>query len=180
MLERMHRCKMRMQSKKEFATTQEVYDKALDLLALRDHGEQDMYEKLILKGATTQQAREAVEQLKRAGLINELQYGMAVYRGWLAKASYGRQHLIGTLTKKLVAKSCWSEILENFTSELEEENARRAAEVFHNKYWNKHFENKRKLWATAAAFMVNRGFGADYMDLVLEKFQIDSPNVYYD
>lgn len=163
---------MSQKSKKEFATVEEVYDKALDLLSLRDHGGQDMYEKLLLKGATMEQAREVVERLQRADLINENRYGMAVYRGWLAKKCYGRQHLIGTLTKKLVDKSVWGEILEQFTPELEEEHAREAAELFYRKYRNKEFPDRRKLWSTAAAFMVNRGFGSSYMELVLDRLTI--------
>jgi len=159
-----------MNKTKEFTGVEEVYDKALDLLSLRDHGGEDMYEKLLLKGATEEQAREVVERLQRADLINEHRYGLAVYRGWLAKKCYGRQHLIGTLTKKLVAKFVWDEILEQFTPELEEQHARQAADLFYMKYRNKKFDDKRKLWATAAAFMVNRGFGSGYMELVLGRF----------
>lgn len=156
-------------SKREFATVEEVYDKALDLLSLREHGARDMYEKLLLKGATTEQAGEVVERLQQADLINESRYGMAVYRGWLAKKCYGRQHLIGTLTKKLVDRSVWGEILEQFTPELEEEHAKEAADLFHRKYRNKSFSDRRKLWAAAAAFMMNRGFGSGYMELVLDR-----------
>ncbi len=156
-------------SKREFATVEEVYDKALDLLSLRDHGGQDMYEKLLLKGATMEQAEAVVERLRKADLINESRYAMAVYRGWLAKKCYGRQHLIGTLTKKLVDKSVWGEILEQFTPELEEEHARAAADLFHRKYSSRNFSDRRKLWATAAAFMVNRGFGSNYMELALDR-----------
>lgn len=149
---------------------EEVYDKALDLLSLRDHGGEDMYEKLLLKGATEEQAREVVIRLQKADLINERRYGLAVYRGWLSKKCYGRQHLIGTLTKKLVDKSVWNEIFEQFTPELEEQHAQEAADLFYVKYRNKKFDDKRKLWSTAAAFMVNRGFGSSYMELVLGRF----------
>lgn len=156
--------------RKEFTSVEEVYDKALDLLSLRDHGGEDMYEKLLLKGATSEQAREVVNRLQAADLINELRYGQAVYRGWLNKKCYGKQHLIGTLTKKLVDKSVWNEILEQFIPELEEQHAQEAADLFYLKYRNKKFDNKRKLWATAAGFMVSRGFGSSYMELVLERF----------
>lgn len=159
-----------MNKPKEFPSVEAVYDKALDMLAIREHGGRDMFEKLLLKGATEEQAEQVVALLKQAGLIDELRYGKAVYRGWLDKRCFGKVHLVGTLTKKLVDKSVWQEILVEFTPELEEEHAKEAALLFHTKYHNKHFENKKKLWATAAAFMVNRGFGSGYMDLVLEYF----------
>lgn len=159
-----------MKNKKEFADADEVYDRALDLLSLREHGGDDMYEKLLLKGATRDQAQEVVVRLKQAGLIDELRYGQAVYRVWLAKECFGKAHLVGTLTKKLVDKSVWDDILSQFTDELEYQHAEVAAQMFHLKYKNKKFENRHKLWATAAAFMVNRGFGPNYMDLILGKF----------
>ena len=159
-----------MKTKKEFADADEVYDRALDLLSLREHGGDDMYEKLLLKGATQEQAQEVVTRLKQAGLIDELRYGRAVYRVWLSKGCFGRAHLVGTLTKKLVDKSVWDEILTEFTDEIEEQHAQTAAQMFYQKYSRKKFENRRKLWATAAGFMVNRGFGSKYMDLVLSNF----------
>ena len=159
-----------MRTKKEFADVDEVYDRALDLLALREHGGDDMCEKLLLKGASENQAREAVARLKEAGLIDEMRYGQAVYRAWLAKGCFGKAHLVGTLTKKLVDKSVWDEIISQFTDELEAQHAETAAQMFRLKYIKKKFENRRKLWATAAGFMVNRGFGSKYMDLVLSNF----------
>ena len=159
-----------MRTKKEFADVDAVYDRALDLLSLREHGGDDMYEKLLLKGATQEQAQEVVVRLKQAGLIDELRYGKAVYRVWLSKKHYGRAHLVGTLTKKLVDKSVWDEILTEFTDEIEEQHAQEAARMFCQKYSRKKFENRRKLWATAAAYMVNRGFGPNYMELVLSNF----------
>lgn len=159
-----------MRTKKEFADVDAVYDRALDLLSLREHGGDDMYEKLLLKGATQEQAQEVVVRLKQAGLIDELRYGKAVYRVWLSKKHYGRAHLVGTLTKKLVDKSVWDEILTEFTDEIEEQHAQEAARMFYQKYSRKKFENRRKLWATAAAYMVNRGFGPNYMELVLSNF----------
>lgn len=159
-----------MRTKKEFADVDAVYDRALDLLSLREHGGDDMYEKLLLKGATQEQAQEVVVRLKQAGLIDELRYGKAVYRVWLSKKHYGRAHLVGTLTKKLVDKSVWDGILTEFTDEIEEQHAQEAARMFYQKYSRKKFENRRKLWATAAAYMVNRGFGPNYMELVLSNF----------
>lgn len=159
-----------MNKPKEFPSVEAVYDKALDMLAIREHGGRDMFEKLLFKGATEEQAERVVVLLKQAGLIDELRYGKAVYRGWLTKKCFGKVHLVGTLTKKLVDKSVWQEILTEFTPELEEEHAKEAAFLFFTKYHAKHFENKKKLWSTAAAFMVNRGFGPNYMDLVLGYF----------
>jgi len=151
-----------------------IYDSALNLLSIREYGSQDMREKLLLKGATEEQVAKTISRLKEAGLIDEHRFARAVYQSWLDKKYYGKAHLIGTLTKKLVDKECWPEILEQFTDELEEQHAREAAELFKKKYAKKQFENRKKLWSTAAAFMVNRGFGSQYMDIVLEGFSIDN------
>ena len=157
-------------NKLDFSDDEAVYDCALRMLALREHGGADMAEKLLLKGATQEQADKTVTRLKAAGLINEQRYAMAVYHSWLGKKHYGRNHLLGTLTKKLVDTDCRAAVLAEFTDEIEAQHAEAAAEIFFEKYRRKKFENKRKLWATAAGFMVNRGFGPKYMDLVLGKF----------
>lgn len=155
----------------KFADDEAVYDCALRLLAIREHGGADMREKLLLKGANEKQAEAVVARLKKNGLIDEERYAWAVYHAWLSRKHYGRNHLLGTLTKKLVENSCRQKILDDFTDEMEEKHAEAAAEIFYTKYHKKKFEDRRKLWSTAAGFMVNRGFGPKYMELVLGRFK---------
>lgn len=162
-----------MRSRRNLTTAEGVYDCALDMLALREHGGQDMFRKLVEKGADPGLAEETVDRLKQAGLIDELRYADAVYRGWLDKRFYGRQHLVMYLVKNGVEQVCQQEILSRFSDELEAQRAGAAAEMFCRKYAYKRFADRRRLWSCAAAFMANRGFGASYADVILGRFTQD-------
>ena len=66
---------LRNKKKEEgFTGAQQVYDCALDLLSYRDYSHKDMVERLQRKGATKEQALEALAKLEDYGLLNEERY----------------------------------------------------------------------------------------------------------
>ena len=103
-----------------FASAQEAYDCALNLLSYRDFSKQRMQERLRRKGADAAQAEEAVAKLEDYNLINDERYASRVYEGWLNKRYYGRQHLAAELAKRGLGPELSQEILARFTPELEE------------------------------------------------------------
>ncbi|MDO4178677.1 MAG: regulatory protein RecX [Phascolarctobacterium sp.] len=163
-------------TKLEMQSSAEAYDKALDLLNYHDFSEKAMTDRLKKKGATDEQAKEAVEKLNEYGILNEERYAERVYAAWLSKGSYGKLHLQAELTKRSIKQELISTILEAFTSDLEEEHARKAASIFLNRNKKKIAllgTKDPKIYGAASRFMVARGFSSRYVRILLEELHFD-------
>ena len=151
---------LRNKKKEEgFTGAQQVYDCALDLLSYRDNSHKDMVERLQRKGATKEQALEAVAKLEDYGLLNEERYANRVYEAWLAKRYYG------------IRPDVVAEIMESFTTDIEEGQAENAAQLFVQRNQRKltaETDNK-KIYAAAGRFMAARGFSSRYVHIILGK-----------
>lgn len=170
-----------------FASAQEAYDCALNLLSYRDFSKQKMLERLQQKGADEEQAEEAIEKLQEYGLINDERYANRVYEGWLNKRCYGRQHLAAELAKRGIDSELSQEIMARFTPELEAEHAACAAELFKQRNQAKLAQAQReelsaqermlaqrKIYAAAGRFLASRGFSARYMQVLWEKLEVNT------
>ncbi len=163
------------QDKKQFASAQEAYNCALDLLSYRDYSNKKMLERLQLKGADAEQARESVAKLESYGLLDEERYSRRVYESWLTKRCYGRKHLQAELAKRGIRAEIAADILALFTPADEEQNAQRAAELFcqRNRRRLTQEADKKKIYAAAGRFMAARGFSARYMHIILDRLHFD-------
>lgn len=163
-------------SNPEMKSAAEVYDKALDLLTYHDFSDKAMTDRLKRKGATDEQAREAVDKLNEYGILNEERYAERVYSSWLSKGSYGKLHLQAELVKRAVRQELINIILDKFTTDIEEEHAKKAAEIFLNR-------NKKKLellgmkdpkiYGAAVRFMAARGFSSRYVHILFDEVQFE-------
>ena len=166
-------------SKEKFASAQEAYNCALNLLSYRDFSDKKMKERLQLKGADEEQAEQAIAKLQR--------YAARVFEGWLNKRSYGRQHLRAELVKRGIRPELVQEVLERFTPELEAQQADNAAALFVQRNQAKIAQAgqaalgpqerallNKKLYAAAGRFMAARGFSAEYMQVFWEKLQVNT------
>ncbi len=159
------------QAEKKFASAQEAYNCALDLLSYRDYSNQKMLERLQQKGADAEQARKSVQKLESYGLLDEQRYAHRVYEIWLGKGCYGRPHLQAELAKRGIRAEIAAEILSEFTPEEEEQHAQRAAELFcqRNRRRLTQEADKKKIYAAAGRFMAARGFSARYVHIILNR-----------
>jgi len=163
-------------SNTEMKSSAEAYDKALDLLSYHDFSDKAIADKLKRKGASEEQAKEAVEKLNEYGILNEERYADRVYAAWLNKGSYGKLHLQAELSKRSVRQELISEILDKFTSDIEEEHAKKAAGIFLTR-------NKKKIdllgmkdpkiYGAAVRFMVARGFSAQYVHFLFDEIHFE-------
>lgn len=162
-------------SKQEpFASTQQAYDCALTLLSYKDYSEQKMFERLLEKGADKEQANEAIAKLKYYSFLDEQRYAQRVYEGWLMKRYYGRQHLQAELNKRAIKQEYVDEVMEQFTDDVEEEQAENAAALFLQRNRRKLEAvdcDYRKIYAAAGRFMAARGFSSRYMQTVVQKIK---------
>ena len=174
-------------SKEKFASAQEAYNCALNLLSYRDFSDKKMKERLQLKGADEEQAEQAIAKLQHYGLLDEQRYAARVFEGWLNKRSYGRQHLRAELVKRGIRPELVQEMLERFTPELEAQQADNAAALFVQRHRAKlalledesldfkaRLAVRNKIYAAAGRFMAARGFSAEYMQVFWEKLQVNT------
>lgn len=157
------------------SNAQQVFSCALDLLSYRDFSEARLRERLREKGAEDDAlVDEAIAKLKDYNLLNEERYAQRVYEAWLAKRVYGRQHLQAELYKRGVAPEAQRLVLEQFTDDVEAEQAENAAQLFLQKNRKKLAEAQgfdKKLYAAAGRFLMARGFSARYLSVIVEKLQ---------
>ena len=160
--------------KNKLDSFEQVYGYAMNLLNYRDYSSKDMLLKLKSKGANEDDAQNAVAKLTEHRFINEEHYAQQVYRAWLSKKTYGRQHLAMELYRKNVAEDCVPEIMAAFTAEDELLNAERATKEFISRNRRKLQNFDDKLVAAAARFMTNRGFATRYIQVLLEAIRAES------
>lgn len=159
-------------SNPEMKSSAEAYDKALDLLSYHDFSDKAMSDRLRKKGATEEQAREAVDKLNEYGILNEERYAERVYAAWLNKGSYGKLHLQAELAKRSVRQELITKILNEFTSDIEEEHARKAAGIFlirNKKKIDLYGMKDPKIYGAAARFMAARGFSSRYIHVLFDE-----------
>ena len=174
-------------SKEKFASAQEAYNCALNLLSYRDFSDKKMKERLQLKGADEEQAEQAIAKLQHYGLLDEQRYAARVFEGWLNKRCYGRQHLRAELVKRGIRPELVQEVLERFTPELEAQQADNAAALFVQRNQAKIAQARqaalgpqerallnKKLYAAAGRFMAARGFSSRYTQILWEKLQVNT------
>ena len=160
--------------KNKLDSFEQVYGYGMNLLNYRDYSSKDMLLKLKSKGANEEDAQKAVAKLTEHRFINEEHYAQQVYRAWLNKKTYGRQHLAMELYRKNVAEECVPEIMAAFTAEDELLNAERATKEFISRNRRKLQNFDDKLVAAAARFMTNRGFATRYIQVLLEAIRAES------
>lgn len=161
-------------SRVKLDTPENVYAYAMNLLNYRDYSGKDMLLRLLSRGAEEADAKKAIERLKANGFIEEGHYARQVFRAWLSKKTYGRQHLFMELHRKNVSEEQFPVIMEAFTDELEMENALHAAKHFIQRNSKKIKNNDENLPAAAARFMGNRGFAGRYIQVLLEEIRAEN------
>ena len=77
-----------------------VFDRAVMLLGLRAHGQKELRDKLVQKGASSEHAEQAVAKLVDMGFLNDEEYAQAV-----ARAACDKGH--GVLRVEIELESRW-------------------------------------------------------------------------
>ena len=91
-----------------------VFDRAVMLLGLRAHGQKELRDKLVQKGASSEHAEQAVAKLVDMGFLNDEEYAQAV-----ARAARNKGHGVSRLKNELYKRGISGEIAEQVTLEFE-------------------------------------------------------------
>ena len=120
------------------------YDKALSLLALREHSVEEMKQKLLSKGYNKSEIEEAIKKLKDENFLSDSRFCQVYIRSRLKKNPEGKSLLILRLKQKGIS----SDLARREVDSYFEDNSEEIEEIYSNysaKLTNKKGEEKAKL-----------------------------------
>ncbi len=120
------------------------YDKALSLLALREHSVEEMKQKLLSKGYNKSEIEEAIKKLKDENFLSDSRFCQVYIRSRLKKNPEGKSLLILRLKQKGIS----SDLAKSEVDSYFEENSEEIEEIYSNyskKIIEKKGEEKAKL-----------------------------------
>ena len=85
-------------------------DRALTLLGARAFGERELYDRLVEKGETEQNAAAAIRWLVELRLLDDGEYAAMLVRHYAAKG-YGPRRIRGELHRRKIPRELWDEAL---------------------------------------------------------------------
>ena len=137
-------------------------DKAFDLLALRDHSENELYRKL-LNHFDSHTAAATVARIRELGYLDDRKFAEKLVREYSGKGKSRAE-----IRNKLYEKGISREIMEEALSLLEEDESEAAYDLICRKYSEKiKKENGKQLVAAALA---RRGYRGTDIRKVLSRF----------
>ena len=147
---------------KKESKTRRAWDKALYLLSLRDYARAQLQRKLE-REAGSELARETVERLERAGLLNDGAYARRLARDMVERRHFSRRRTLQELT----ARGLDRETAEEAVEELEPDDAEQALELLRKKRYNELSDPDTR--RRAASALARAGFGWDAVRCALER-----------
>ena len=147
---------------KKESKTRRAWDKALYLLSLRDYARAQLQRKLE-REAGSELARETVERLERAGLLNDGAYARRLARDMVERRHFSRRRTLQELT----ARGLDRETAEEAVEELEPDDAEQALELLRKKRYNELSDPDTRRWAASA--LARAGFGWDAVRCAMER-----------
>ena len=120
------------------------YDKALSLLAIREHSVEEMKQKLLSKGYNKSEIEETIKKLKDENFLSDSRFCQVYIRSRLKKNPEGKSLLILRLKQKGIS----SDLARREVDSYFEDNSEEIAEIYSNysaKLTSKKGEEKAKL-----------------------------------
>lgn len=147
---------------KKESKTRRAWDKALYLLSLRDYARAQLQRKLE-REAGSELARETVERLERAGLLNDGAYARRLARDMVERRHFSRRRTLQELT----ARGLDRETAEEAVEELEPDDAEQALELLRKKRYNELSDPDTR--RRAASALARAGFSWDAVRCAMER-----------
>ncbi len=136
-------------------------ERALYLLTRRDHGEYELYQKLVLKGFEQEEAEQAVAACKEYGYLDDQRFAQSQVRQHVAKG-HGERRIRQELQQKRVDSDIINIALEQESVDWFELARQTAEKKF--KYLS---TVEQKEYAKRVRFLQYRGFGFDQIQYAL-------------
>lgn len=141
---------------------------AIDLLSRRDHGQQELIQKMRLKGYTPEQCQTALTYCLEYDYLNDQRYALAQIRQQIAKG-HGERRIWQHLLQKQVAKEIIQQALEELNPDwfaLAKACAEKKGLLNADK--NSDVEKDQKNHAKQVRFLQYRGFDFEQIHYALD------------
>jgi len=138
-----------------------VREKALELLARREHSFVDLENKLRLRGYSQEEIRPGLEQLRSEGLLSEARFAEMYLRSRVSKG-YGPTYIRAALREHAIAEETISDALS--CAEVDWQQLANSVRV---KKFGESLPVTYKDRARQAGFLGRRGFGTDIVKQIM-------------
>jgi len=137
-------------------------ERAMDLLARREHSRDELFKKLVLKGYSSEEITPVVNQLREEGLQDDVRF-TEIYISYRANAGFGPCRITMELQERgiddpLIDRFMWTETLD-WQSLLKT--------VWQGKF-NEFVEFGTKDYAAQVRFLMQRGFDPERIHQLLK------------
>tara|TARA_Y100000588_G_scaffold389488_1_gene492277 strand:+ start:202 stop:645 length:444 start_codon:yes stop_codon:yes gene_type:complete len=146
--------------------SKEAYHCALRLLTRREHGEQELMNKLMQKGFSETNSCDAVRQCQSQGYQNDARYAENIFR---SRASQGYGPL--RIEMQLKQAGVCSDIIEQARDALDMDWVAIAHKVYHKKY-RSDVEITFKVIQKQKQFLMYRGFSSSVINQLFELLEV--------
>lgn len=142
--------------------SKECYNRALNLLARREHSQQELFLKLLAKGFETPIATDTVQQLAAKNLLSDHRYA-ELYTEYRVNRGYGPVRIQQELQQKGVKADVAEESLAPYQSDW----------VGHAKSaWQKYMRlHPNAEVVKQQRFLYQRGFSSDHIRVLIESLE---------
>ena len=146
-------------------SSRRAFNKACDLLEMRDHSSRELLTKLRQKGFS-EGAEEAIERLNELGIVDDERFARAYLNELVNVRHFGKKRVISELYKKGISR----EIIDEVTADLETDPEELAGII--NKKYARYLSDEKGVRKTINA-LVRMGYSYSEIKAALEKFEIE-------
>ena len=143
---------------------EDVYGRAIYLLAMREHSQQELSVKLRRKFPSSTVVEDVLKRVTEEGFLNEHRFVESFVRSRGNRGS-GPQKIRAELREKGIS----SELLEHYLDQDDQKWTDRALLAYKKKYGDSPIDSYSE-WTKRARFLTNRGFTRRQLDAVLPSF----------
>jgi len=151
----------------ESGTTPSAYDKALGLLARREHSARELKSKLAQRGLDADETAKALAQLKDKNYQSDARFGEMLVRSRL-ESGYGERWIVAELRTHGIAEAKACELIDAAEPDWPELIRRQLRRRYSGKRAKDFAERNKR-----AAFLLRRGFDAATVQLITRAEGLD-------
>ena len=141
---------------------QDCYNRALDLLARREHSAGELEKKLIDKGFSAVDAATSLEKLQANNLQCDQRYTEAYVRSRVIRG-FGSIKIANELYQRHVSEAIATDVLDEYQGQW----LSIAEDLYQKKYRQTRVENYNE-WTKRARFLQSRGFTSDQIRKIVD------------
>jgi regulatory protein len=139
----------------------DVFDRALDMLALTARSSKDLRQRLVRKGASPEIVDIAIERLQQAGLLDDASFARQFARSKALGSGLSRRRLVQELSRKGVSRELSSEAVDSVFEDEQIDEAENIERVARKKLRSLAKLEPRVRARRLFAFLARRGYDSD-------------------